>query len=279
MPRFTLPLLLALVLAAGCGSDAGTRTVGTPSDVSRYRVRLQHERFPHDVVVRTLGTGPRRVRVLSPRGHQPVGGRPTVLFLHGWLAIDPRYYEGWLVHLVRRGNAVVYPEYQVPKSLPSHFLASALTGVRAALAALRTRRGSLVAVGHSAGGTLAADYAAVACGLGLPAPQAVFSVFPARRLREYPEPIPHRRWASIPRAVEVLAVGGDEDDVVGLAQAQRIGDEAPGGRYELVTAEGADTHLAPQADRPTVRRVFWRRFDALAKDARARPAVRCPVAR
>ena len=46
--------------------------------------------------------------------------------------------------------------------------------------------------GHSVGGALAADYAAVAAFEGLPAPAAVFSVYPGRKLRHLAVPIPTR---------------------------------------------------------------------------------------
>jgi dienelactone hydrolase len=211
--------------------------------------------------------------VLAPVGSGP--GLPVVLFLHGWRAIDPRHYRPWLVHLVREGNVVVYPGYQSPATPPARFLPNVIVGVR--LARRLVRPATMVAVGHSAGGTLAADYAADACARGVPEPQAVMSVFPAGRLGRHPERIPRRPWRNIPRAVRVLVLAGARDHVAGTAQAEAVATRAASARLELVARPGADTHLAPQTDTAVVRRVFWRRLDAVIAQARARPPVRCRV--
>src|SRR5262245_4974237 len=34
---------------------------------------------------------------------------PVVVFLHGWGAMNPLLYGGWIEHLVKRGNIVVFP--------------------------------------------------------------------------------------------------------------------------------------------------------------------------
>jgi hypothetical protein len=67
--------------------------------------------------------------------------RPTVVFLHGWGAVDPRAYGPWVRHLVARGSAVVLPRYQSSAvSLPAEALENALRGVRAAFARLPGER-------------------------------------------------------------------------------------------------------------------------------------------
>ncbi len=93
-----------------------------------------------------------------------VDGRvPVVLFLHGWGATRPRFYRPWLDHLAREGNAVIYPRYQDSfVDQPAEVLGNALAGMRLALRRIDEEPGSLVVAGHSAGGALAADYAAIA---------------------------------------------------------------------------------------------------------------------
>ena len=118
--------------------------------------------------------------IIRPEGlHDDV---PLVLFLHGWGATEPRTYRPWLEHLAREGNAVIYPRYQDSfAEPPAQVLGNVVLGVRAALRRLDEDPGSLVVAGHSAGGALAADYAAVARSVGLPPPRAVFAAYPGRR--------------------------------------------------------------------------------------------------
>ena len=108
---------------------------------------------------------------------------PVVLFLHGWGATGAARATGpWLEHLARAGNAVIYPRYQDSfAEPPAQVLGNVVLGVRAALRRLDEDPRSLVVAGHSAGGALAADYAAVARSVGLPAPRAVFAAYPGRR--------------------------------------------------------------------------------------------------
>jgi acetyl esterase/lipase len=287
IPASVAALTVALGLAA-CGhrhhgAGAGAAPVGQVTrvgsvrrarDASRYRIALTRDRFPADVRVRTYGHGVQDAIVLSPRRGDGVA-RPAVLFLHGWLATNPRYYLPWLVHLVREGNVVIHPNYQDPHTLPSYFLENVLAGVREALARTAIVPGTLVTVGHSAGGTLAADYAAVACREGLPPAQAVMAVFPADRLREFPEAIPRRAWEQIPGRVPVIALAGSHDRIVGDTEAIRIANAAPFGRLERLTTPGVDTHLAAQNDTPPVRTELWGRLDTLIRRARTRTPVTC----
>jgi len=137
----------------------------------------------------------------------PVPARaPVIVFCHGWGALDPAHYRAWIDHLVRRGNIVVWPNYQDGLLTPGErFLPNAVAGVRAALVALERAGGvrpdldRVAAVGHSAGGVLAAQLAAVAAREGLPRMRAVMAAEPGDGSRE------GRRRASIP-AVDLAAM-------------------------------------------------------------------------
>ena len=78
--------------------------------------------------------------------------------------------------------------------------------------------------GHSAGGALAADYAAIARTAKLPEPVAVFSAYPGRTLRRVNVGIPEIDPARIPSDTEVVALAGSDDRVVG--QPRRAADRA-----------------------------------------------------
>jgi acetyl esterase/lipase len=222
---------------------------------------------------RTLGRGAQSAVVLTPPG--ATGPLPVVVFLHGWRSLDTRDYDPWLEHLVAQGNAVIYPVFEpVAFSFPQRWLTNALAGVRTALAAIEVRPSSLVVAGHSAGGALAADYAAVAPSVGLPPARAVFAVYPGRRLPGFPGAIPAADLARIPPSTRILALAGAGDEAVGTEAARAIVAEAvrvprSRRRFVLVTDEAVDDHRAPQRASEPARREFWARLDRLMAEARS----------
>jgi len=204
---------------------------------------------------------------------------PVVLFVHGWGGISPEIYRGWIDHLARRGNAVIYPRYQDSAlTPPATVLGNLVVGVRAALA-LRDApvdAASLVAVGHSAGGVLAADYAASAQALKLPVPRAVFAAYPGRAFGpDAPAAIPEIPGRGIPAGTRVVALAGDDDDVVGTRWARRMIETATNvasgrRRYRLIGDDAVDDHQAPARTDAAARATFWRPFDELTAAARRR---------
>ena len=242
--------LLVAVTVAGCGA----------------RERAGIERVE-------VGRGAEGAVVLKPAGRD--GPLPTVIFLHGWRQREPERYGPWLEHLVAGGNAVIYPTYEPALgSLPLAWLDDALDGVRAALEEVDVATGSLVVVGHSAGGALAADYAAAAASAGLPPARAVFAIYPGRRARGFPGLIPATDPALIPSTTRIVAVVGADDRVVDGEAARALVEGAvrvPRGRrrLELVDDPDVDDHNAPQRVDPGTRRTFWARLDRLMTAARA----------
>lgn len=214
----------------------------------------------------TVGSGARSALVLPARGRRR---RPVVVFLHGWGLIGPDAYRAWLRHLTRRGSTVIVPRYQASlRARPEAVPGDALAGVRSAVARLRPRPRRVVVVGHSVGGVLAVDYAVQARALGLPAAQAVMSIFPGGALRDMPA-IPQADPARLPSTVRRLVVlESTSDEVVSTSAAEDIYHGAvglPEERRELVTIReaAAGDHFAPVVDAPAARRVFWARLDRL----------------
>ncbi len=220
---------------------------------------------PPALLEERVGRGPVTTTILRPAaGASPL---PVVLFLHGWGATRPESYRPWLEHLARRGNAVLYPRYQDSVATPPpQVLGNVLAGVRLALSRLDEDPRSLVAVGHSAGGALASDYAAIARRVALPVPRAVLSAYPGRSLRGFPARIPAVQ--PVPDGIPVLALGSTQDAVVGTSFARDIARSAPDGRYVEVRTAGARDHLAPQRADAVARRVFWARLDRLIDSVR-----------
>jgi pimeloyl-ACP methyl ester carboxylesterase len=222
-----------------------------------------------NLVYATGGEGPGRVTVVHRADAD--GPLPLVLFLHGWGATEPGFYGPWVEHLARAGNAVVYPRYQDSVAEPPpQVLANALVGVREALNGIDADLDSLVAAGHSAGGALASDYAAIARSVGLPVPRAVLSIYPGRAFRGSGFAIPAVDPARIPARTTLVVMSGKDDGVVDPRDARAIyeGADRARRRFELIRTPGASDHLGPQRATPVARRVFWRRLDELIAEAR-----------
>lgn len=194
--------------------------------------------------------------------------RRVVVFLHGW-GVNLKRYRPWINHLVRRGSTVVAPRYQTsPQSPPAGVRSAAVAGVRRALARLVPADDALVLVGHSAGGALAADIAAVSARGSLPRALAIFAVYPGRAILGYPGGIPALPLRRLPRATRLVALAGADDLIVGQAPAQQLVAAATAlprshRDYRLITDPRVDDHFAPTRRSSSARRVFWRRLDRL----------------
>ena len=278
MARRLALLVAALGVAAGvagCGGGGATDLPTTPAPTAVAPPATPQTDLPATVAVRYVGTGANGAWVLRPRGS---GERrlPVVLFAHGWFATNPSLYRGWVAHLIAAGNEVVYPTYQTPPyASPSTALRSLVRGVRSALA-LRDAPvdpATLVAIGHSAGGALIADYAATARGEGLPEPRAIFSAYPGRKLPRLDPHIPATDLARVPAGTLVEARASPTDRTVGEAEAQRIvarTTAVPRNHRRLVIVRSAQAgdHLGPQRDDAASRRLFWAPADRLIARAR-----------
>lgn len=194
---------------------------------------------------------------------------PVVVFLHGWVALDPRRYGPWIGHLARGGATVIFPAYQTKPAYDTVSpLANVLAGVRSALEQVRLAPGRLVVAGHSAGGALAADYAAVAAVIGLPAPAAVFSVYPGRKLRHLTVAIPAADLSTIAAGTRVVAYVGERDTAVGSGTANRIVEGAAhtGATLRIIRDDAVDDHAAPRRFDGAAQQTFWEPLDALVTE-------------
>jgi len=181
--------------------------------------------YPHKSVKRTeVGEGPRSYWLFEPADPMP-DSAPVVVFNHGWFAVNPAVYGAWIEHLARRGRIVIAPRYQRDWSTPpANFLPNGLVAVRDALDVLtmspshvRPDRTKFALIGHSAGGNLAAQMAAVAAEADLPEPKAVISIFPGEVLS-----VKRPDLANIPATTLLVVVAGQKDLVVGDQRARDI---------------------------------------------------------
>jgi pimeloyl-ACP methyl ester carboxylesterase len=224
-------------------------------------------------IARPYGHGSSEVWVLTPRAVKP---RSIVVYIHGFTATSPfDWHQVWLDHLLARGAIVVFPVYQTSGDI-GEFVTARLdlrAGLRTAFRVLRERDLPVVVAGYSLGAALAFFYAADARWWGVPAPSAVYSVFPVDPLGMDPGLL---HLAPPPR-IPALILVGDRDDTVG-----RLGADAfwkwlrpvPTGlkTYRLLHSDPKGLffdHESPHgaAYDPALQRVFWRPLDELVDAA------------
>jgi len=214
-----------LLLAAG----AAVRAQDETACLSRKAPAAQSGRAEHRhgrVVRYEFGQGPRSYWVFEPGDPKPKKA-PVVVFLHGWFSVNPAIYGGWIDHLVRSGNVVVFPRYQNDVgTLPRDFLPNALAAIRDSLTVLQTgdkhvrsdlKRFALI--GHSAGGNLAAQIAAVSSDphAGLPEVRAAMLFMPGEVL-----PLREPKLSRIPASTLMMVAVGEEDLLVGDLRGRQI---------------------------------------------------------
>ncbi|HZW34529.1 MAG TPA: alpha/beta hydrolase [Isosphaeraceae bacterium] len=221
-------LCLVVGLASGGSLEAGEERSGQSAGADGGRAEVDS---PHSAVRRyEIGQGPRSYWLFEPDQPRPERA-PVVVFLHGWFAVNPGFYGAWIDHLVRDGRIVIFPRYQNDVgTLPYEFLPNAMAALHDALGVLHAGVGHVrpdparfALIGHSAGGNLAAQIAALASDphADLPMPRAVICVMPG-------EVVPMRQpsLSRIPGTTLLIVAVGDEDIVVGDLRGRQIFAEA-----------------------------------------------------
>ncbi|MDB5352652.1 MAG: esterase/lipase [Planctomycetota bacterium] len=216
MPR-PIPIILGFLLFAGSVARAD-------DGVIKVVVKLAPV-YPHkSITAQSFGAGARSYWIFEPAGPTPEKAA-VVVFHHGWLAVNPGVYGAWIEHLVRSGKVVIFPKYQTDFiTRPADFLPNAVFAVRDALDVLETGPGRVrpdrdrfAIIGHSAGGNLSAQMAAIARESGLPEPKAVICVCPGE-VRPLREPDLSR----IPSTTLLTIAATDGDRLVGDCRAREI---------------------------------------------------------
>lgn len=264
LPLLALVLMAALALAGCSASEEGaapdtaaaTEPAGTNAATATAEAAVEDDEESEP-------TGP-RARVFMPAGE----ARATVILLHGWNDLDPAAYGAWIDHLNATGAAVVFPDYQAGLlSSPASMLRGTEAGIRDGLAEAERlgATGPVVAAGYSLGGGMAVVYAAMAADWGVPAPTAVYAVFPAEPLG-LPAELP-----AVPADTTVEMLVGDQDIVVGRggadALAARIAPH-PARVAELVSTDAVTyDHFAPKREDVQAQADFWAPLDRLVDEA------------
>jgi acetyl esterase/lipase len=214
MTKLLLLLLLGLIGAPACAADA-------PRPPAQAAHGPGGSEYMHAAVfAREVRSGAQGWWLFTPQNPAPARA-PVVVFCHGWGALDPKGYRAWIEHIVRRGNIVIWPNYQDSLRVPgAQFLPNAIVGVRDALADLNSGSAGIkpdlehvAVVGHSAGGLLSAELAAVAAREHLPVFRAVMPVQPGDGSRDGTRraTIPTAELAPMPASTLLLVVVGADD--------------------------------------------------------------------
>jgi pimeloyl-ACP methyl ester carboxylesterase len=226
------------------------------------------KQYAHSAVTKNrFGIGGEEYWIFEPDSPKPKSA-PLVVFIHGWGGMNPLYYGAWLDHLVKRGNIVIYPRYQAGLLTPvREFSPNTIRAIKSAIARLESDSAHIkpdlkkfAVVGHSMGGLLAANVAALASESGLPEVRAVMSVEPG--ISEHPVNFPLADLKKIPSATLLLAIAGDQDTLVADKDAKRIYLEStrvPAANKDFITLVTDDrgmpalrgSHRAPTAPDPS----------------------------
>jgi hypothetical protein len=215
-----------------------------------------------------FGSGADQVWLLRPHGQI----RGVVVFGHGWKNAPPSpthpwvgQFRPWLEHLVRTGNAVLFPRYQIGAGDDQgQARATAYRhGLEIGFARIGAPHVPVTVVGYSFGASLAYAYAANAHRWRLPQPSALDCVFPAGPVARLP-------LARVPDDVWVLIQVGDRDTEAGASGADefwRLLRSHPEARkhYEIVrsTSRFVADHAAPKGSNATAASAFWTPLDRL----------------
>jgi len=220
------------------------------------------------VTAESRGSGAQAYWLFEPAKPAPKTA-PLIVFNHGWAAMDPRIYMAWINHIVERGNIVVFPLYQDSLLTPMNdFTPNAIAAVQDAIHTLQTEPGHVkpelgkfAIVGHSMGGAISANMAALCKARGLPLPGAVMCVEPGKTWGPAWATIQLEDLSQIPSTTLLLTVTGDQDQVVLDIDAKRIFKEStqvpPANKsYVTLISDGHGqpalnaSHLAPIAFAP-----------------------------
>ncbi len=190
--------------------------------------------YHHRVVTKSAcGQGDTKSWIFEPDDPKPAQA-PLIVFNHGWGGTNPATYGAWIEHLVRRGNIVVYPVYQDEEEwrYPTNKITpNAIAAVKNALECMRADVKRYVQpdmekfaiLGHSAGGLITANMAALAASAGLPVPKAIMCVQPGKTWAKSERvAIPLDDLSSITSDTLLLVVVGDHDQVVQDVDAKKI---------------------------------------------------------
>jgi len=226
MKKIIIILLSTIILIQPISSYASI-TSDEPTQPNQPSDGPGGSNYSHGCVKQTrYGYGGNRYWIFEPYCPKPKSA-PVIVFIHGFAALHPITYYGWIHHLVKRGNIVVFPRYQKGFFRGfDEYNSNAINAVKDAIEELQTAGhvkpdlDKFAITGHSLGGGLTANMASQALDLGLPAPKAVMPVQPAILYEG------ENDFSSIPAETLMIVIVGENDTWVGNESGKIIFNEA-----------------------------------------------------
>lgn len=274
---FVITILISLTLITGCrrlpiAKNTQNKNVTPPTQLASGLGGLEST---HQAVAKNVyhaGTA-QEFWIFEPADPKPETA-PVIVFNHGWGAMNPGLYGAWIDHIVKRGNIVIYPRYQENLKAPmTDFTPNAITAVKEALEILKSQSNDVkpnlnnfAIVGHSMGGIVSANMAALVLASGLPVPKAVMAVEPGKTEQRIKRlEVALEDLSQISTATLLLTISGDQDQIVGDTDAKKIFQQAARvtnknyiilhsddhGNPPLVANHGAPTAYDPSYDSST----------------------------
>lgn len=219
--RRPAPAAWAFILTILIGLVCGARGDSLPTQPPQPTSGPGGSDYPFaDLVIHRYGENATQFWIFEPAEPTPKSA-PVIIFCHGWGVMSPNIYGAWIKHLVRRGNIVIYPRYQAVLLDPmKDYTGNTLNAEKAAMRELQS--GSHVSpeldhvaiVGHSMGGAIVPNLAAIAASENLPVPKAICCVEPDNHPGFAPAiQMPIEDFSKIPPQTLTLMIVGDRDMV------------------------------------------------------------------
>ncbi len=244
MTLLALPLSFALAWPAVAAAPPAQPKTGPGG--ADYEVK--------EVVKKAYGEGSAQAFVFRPAGVAPQP-RPVIVFMHLPGAVSPKYYGGWINHLVRKGNIVIYPRFEedAGKTRFSLMSGEAIKGIKAALAGLEADAeakpdlNKLAIVGHSGGAIISANVAAAAAANDLPKPRLVFGVMPMRSVTDKRKGVALDDLTGLDPQTVLITLVGDKDALAAEMGGREVIRAAKGLAAErrLLVKVGSDSRGQP----------------------------------
>ena len=176
----------------------------------------------NNVIKNRYDYGEKQYWIFEPDEPKPESA-PLIVFIHGGGAIHPIFYLEWINHIVKKGNILIYPRYQLGLTGKfSNFFENTIQSVKDAIEELQRYvhviplLDKFAIVGHSIGGGMTAYMAAVAEDFNLPVPKVIMSVQPS---------VPPGNLVDLNMVANetlMLVVVGEDDKHVGNKSAKTI---------------------------------------------------------
>ncbi len=219
MGPWTQRLMLSSVLVVGL-FGISTRKTNGPASPSQPADGLGGANYLHaEVTMRDSANETDGYWLFEPASPKPDSAH-VIVFMHGYGALNPMAYGGWIKHRCARATSSYLPSSSAIGGLHlrNSFRANAAKGIRDALKALKTGDhvrpidGPLIMLGHSYGAATAAYLAVKYKQYGIPQPKGLLlCASPGTGPMNGAKPEDYR---NMPADTKLLIVNSNDDQVV-----------------------------------------------------------------